>query len=407
MNDIARIRGQFPSLSLRTEAGRELVFFDGPGGTQVPEQVIAAVGDYYRTTNSNTDGVFGLSIATDALIAQARGHAAAFVGGDPEGIAFGQNMTSLNFNLVSAFARTLRAGDEIVVTRLDHDANVSPWLTIAEDHGLVVRVVELTGDLRIDLDDLRSKLSERTRAVAFTYVSNAVGTLVPVREIVELANGVGAIAWLDAVAAAAHHRLDVGALDVDVLLCSPYKFFGPHQGIAWVRPSLIETMVPNRVRPADLEPLGHRFETGTLSHESLAGVVAAIDYLASLGEGGTLPERLDSAYRWIAERELMLTERFMARVGELGWRLCGPDTTDPELRTGTFGFLIPGGGSEELARRLGEAGICTWNGNFYAQGVMESLGVDLGEGLLRVGVTHYNTEEEIDYFFTVCASFRD
>jgi cysteine desulfurase family protein (TIGR01976 family) len=395
--DSPDIRALFPALGRTAPTGEPVAYFDGPGGTQVPESVIDAIGEYLRASNSNIEGEFELTVATDHLITRARTYAGDFVGGDGECIAFGQNMTTLNFSLVAALGRTLQRGDEIIVSALDHDANVAPWLLLAEDLGLTVHTIALTDDLTLDLDDLRSKLSNRTRVVAFTLASNAVGTMTPASEIARMAHEVGALVWVDAVAFAAHQRIDVAAIDCDVLLCSPYKFFGPHMGMAWIRRELAESWPANRVRPAGSNPPGHRFETGTLAHEALAGFIAGVDYIASLGGGDTLAKRLDSAFVAIDQQEHFLAQRlFEGLAGLPGLRLVGPHTADSTVRVGTFGFLVEGGGSARLARTLGDRGIYTWNGSFYAQGVMEHLGVDLDEGLLRMGVMHYNTTDDVD-----------
>ncbi|GAB3119630.1 cysteine desulfurase-like protein [Glaciibacter psychrotolerans] len=399
---LTQLRGLFPALNRTAPSGELAAYLDGPGGTQVPESVIEAISDYLRNSNSNIEGEFDLTIATDELLALSRAYGGSFVGGDAGCIAFGQNMTTLNFSLIAAFGRTLKRGDEIVTTALDHDSNVAPWLLLAQDLGLVVHTVGLKEDLTLDLDDLASKLSSRTKVVAFTLASNAVGTLTPAREIARMAHEVGALAWVDAVAFAAHRRIDVVNIGCDVLLCSPYKFFGPHLGMAWVRRDLAETWPANRVRPAGITPPGHRFETGTLAHEALAGFVAAIDYLAALGAGDTLDSQLDSAYQVIEQQEHFLAERFLAGIARVpGVRLVGPRTAESAGRVGTFGLVVEGGGSARLARALGERGIYTWNGSFYAQGVLEHLGIDLDEGLLRAGVVHYNTVADIDRFLRV------
>ncbi|MGZ4354054.1 MAG: aminotransferase class V-fold PLP-dependent enzyme, partial [Gaiellaceae bacterium] len=274
--DVDAVRARFPALQ------RGLAFFDGPGGTQVPATVIDAIGRYLRESNANTGGEFETGRRTDRLVADARLAAAGFLGCAPEEVAFGANMTTLNFALTRALGRELAAGDEILCTRLDHDANVSPWLQLADDLGLSVRFVELTDECRLDLDDLAAKLSERTRVVAFPWASNAVGTVTEVARICALAHEAGALAWVDAVHYAPHGRIDVSEVEADVLVCSPYKFYGPHLGLAFGRRELLERLRPYKVRPAPDEPVGARFETGTLAHELLAGFVAAVDYLGSL-----------------------------------------------------------------------------------------------------------------------------
>jgi len=395
--DVESVRAQFPALQQLSVSGEPAVFFDGPGGTQVPRSVIEAVSNYLSRCNSNIEGEFELSVTTDELIAKARSYGATFVGGSSDGITFGPNMTTLNFNLIRAFGRTLKPGDEIITTVLDHDANVAPWLLLAEDRGLVVRQVGLTEDLNLDLADLRAKLSDRTRVVAFCLASNAVGTLTPALEISRLAHDAGALVWADAVAYAPHRRIDVQALGCDVLLCSPYKFFGPHLGMSWMRSDLAESLPAERVRPAGTQPPGHRFETGTQLHENIGGFVAAVDYLADLGEGDDLRGRLDSAYCAIQSREADLASQLIHELRELrNVRIAGVQDADPSQRVGTLGLVVEGKRPVLLARALAAKGIYTWNGNFYAQGVVEHLGLDLDGGLLRLGLMHYNTDREIE-----------
>jgi cysteine desulfurase family protein (TIGR01976 family) len=393
--DVDAVRAQFPALQRPSIGGEPAVYFDGPGGTQVPQSVIEAVSDYLSYYNANIEGEYEPSVKTDEMIAKARSYGGAFVGGSSDGITFGPNMTTLNFNLVRAFGRTLKEGDEIITTTLDHDANVAPWLLLAQDRGLVVRTVGLTEDLNVDLEDLKAKLSDRTKVVAFCLASNAVGTLTPAQEISKLAHEAGALAWADAVAYAPHRRVDVQSLGCDVLLCSAYKFFGPHLGMSWMRTDLAETLPAERVRPAGSLPPGHRFETGTQLHENIAGFVAAVDYLADLGEGDDLGGRLDSAFGAIQRREIKLADQLLRGLGDLSnVQVAGVQDADPHKRVGTFGLLVEKHPAS-LARALGNQGIYTWNGNFYAQNVIEHLGLDLEEGVLRIGLMHYNTDREI------------
>ena len=394
--DVDAVRAQFPALQRLAVGGEPAVFFDGPGGTQVPRSVIEAMTAYLSSSNANIEGGFETSASTDELIAKARSYGATFVGGSSDGISFGPNMTTLNFNLIRAFGRTLKPGDEIITTVLDHDANVAPWLLMAEDRGLVVRRVAVTEDLNLDLADLEAKLSGKTKVVAFCLASNAVGTLTPASEISELAHDAGALVWVDAVAYAPHRRVDVEALGCDVLLCSPYKFFGPHLGMSWMRTDLAESLPAERVRPAGSKPPGHRFETGTQLHENIGGFVAAVDYLASLGDGDDLRARLDSAYSAIRGRETEMADQLIGELRDLPQvRITGVQGADPRQRVGTFGLVVEGEHPASLSRALGANGIYTWNGNFYAQGIVEHLGLDLEEGLLRLGLMHYNTEGEI------------
>src|SRR5437588_616224 len=275
--DVEAVRRRFSALD------QPLVFFDGPGGTQVPDEVIDAISDYLRTSNANVSGPYSTSRRTEELVVRARETAARFLGGHAEEVAFGQNMTTLNFALTRTAAREWAEGDEAIVTRLDHDANVSPWLELARDKGLVVHFADIEDDCTIDFADLERLLSKRTRVVAFPIASNAVGTVTEPRRVADLAHEAGALAWADAVHYAPHGPIDVAAFGVDVLICSPYKFFGPHLGLAWGRGDLLESWRPYKVRPASMEPVGHRFETGTLPHELLAGFVAAVEYLESIG----------------------------------------------------------------------------------------------------------------------------
>src|SRR5438552_7420548 len=275
--DVEAVRARFSALR------QPLAFFDGPGGTQVPDEVIEAVSSYYRESNANVSGPYETSRRTEALVSQARLAAAEFLRCAPDETIFGANMTTLAFALTRTAGRAWSEGDEVVVTKLDHDANVSPWLELARDKNLTVHFVDIHDDTTLDLDDLERLLSERTRVVAFPVASNAVGTLTDPRRIAELAHEAGALAWADAVHYAPHGPIDVASWDVDVLVCSPYKFFGPHLGLAWGKRELLESWRPYKVRPASMEPLGHRFETGTLPHELLAGFAAAVEYIESIG----------------------------------------------------------------------------------------------------------------------------
>ena len=376
--DVAAVRERFSALRAPT------VFFDGPGGTQCPDSVIEAVATYLRESNANLGGAFVTSRRSTELVEQAHETAAAFLGCRPEETVFGQNMTTLNFALSRTVARSFRRGDEVIVTRLDHDGNVAPWLELAHDLQLKVHVVDIRDDTTLDLTDLEWKLSERTRVVAFPLASNAVGTLTDAPRIVELAHAAGALAWADAVHYAPHAPIDVVALGVDVLLCSPYKFFGPHLGLAFGREELLRSWRPYKVRPAPDEPLGHRFETGTLAHELLAGFVAAVDYVHGLG--------------WAAIRahERSLGERFLAGLPER-CTLYGLPTM--EGRVPTFAFGVGGVTPREVAERLAAAHIAVWDGDYYAVEVMARLGLQ-PQGAVRAGFVHYNTTEEVDRLLT-------
>jgi cysteine desulfurase family protein (TIGR01976 family) len=371
--DVAAVRARFSALD------RRLAFFDGPGGTQCPDEVIDAIARYLREDNANIGAPYKTSIRTVELVELAHEKAADFLGCTSGEVAFGQSMTAMNFLLSRAFARTLRPGDEIVHTALDHDANVSPWLEIAHDLGLTVHVAGLTEELELDYADLESQLSERTRVVAFPVAANSVGTAPDVRRIVELAHSVGALAWADAVHYGPHGPIDVTAWDVDVLVCSPYKFFGPHMGMAFGKFELLASWRPYKVRPAADQPIGHRFELGTSQHELLAGFVAAVDYVGSLG--------WDAIVSW----ERALGERFLAGLPDTV-ELYGVRSLDG--RVPTFCFNLPGRTPEEVATFLAERDVAVWHGDYYAVETMRHLG--LADGAVRAGIVHYNTEDEVD-----------
>jgi cysteine desulfurase family protein (TIGR01976 family) len=383
MLDVEAVRSRFSALSGPT------AFFDGPAGTQVPDEVIEAIAGYLRDANANTGGFFETSRRTDAVIDEARRAAASFVGGDPEEVVFGANMTTLNFALSRTLGRELEAGDELLVTRLDHDANVSPWLELARDLGLEVGFVDIDAEGRLDLADLERRLSERTRVVAFPWASNALGTLVDVERVAALAHEAGALAWVDAVHYGPHGPIDVAAAGVDVLICSPYKFYGPHLGLAWARTELLERWRPYKVRPAPDEPVGQRFETGTQPHELLAGVVAAVAYVDSLG------------WEAIVQHERSLGERFLAGLPG-SFELHGLPSM--EGRVPTFALTHPEHTSAALAERLAELDIAAWHGNYYALEVHRALGLEERGGALRIGVVHYNTAGEIDRLLDALAS---
>lgn len=407
--DVSGIRKRFPALAQR-HGEREAVFFDGPAGSQVPESVIAAIGDYLRTMNANHGGVFSTSRRSDALLEEAHRAAADFVGtDDPDCCYFGGNMTSLTFALSRALSRTWTVGDEIMVTRLDHDGDVSPWVLAARDAGVTVRHIGIRPDCTLDLDDFRRQLSPRTRLVAVGAASNAVGTVNPVAEMAAAAHAVGAKLFCDAVHYAPHRLIDVAAWDVDFLVCSAYKFFGPHIGLMYGKRALLESLTAYKLRPAPNELPG-KWMTGTQNHECIAGVLAAINYLADLGRDDASQTRragLVSAFEKIAAYERPLAERFQRGVDRLpqykSWGI-----TDPARfgeRVATFSISHRTLPSIEVARRLDAAGVYAWHGNFYALPLTETLGVEPA-GLVRIGLLHYNTSEEVDYALSVLKSIE-
>ncbi|HKN63393.1 MAG TPA: cysteine desulfurase-like protein [Gaiellaceae bacterium] len=379
--DVAAVRARFPALA------SDVAFLDAPGGTQCPRTVIDAIAAYLRESNANLGGAFAASRRSDELVAQAHDTAARFLGCRPGETAFGQNMTTLNFALTRTLGRTLKAGDEILVTRLDHDGNIAPWLELARDLGVRVGFVELHEDTTLDLDDLERKLTGRTRVVAFPLASNALGTVTDAARVAELAHSAGALAWVDAVHYAPHGPIDVVALGVDVLLCSPYKFFGPHLGLAYGREELLRSWRPYKVRPAMDEPVGQRFETGTLAHELLAGFVAAVDYVEEVG------------WEAIQKHERALGQRFLDGLpGRC--TLYGLGTMDG--RVPTFAFGVEGASPREVAERLAERALAVWEGDYYAVEAMEHLGLQ-PEGAVRAGFVHYNTFEEVDRLLAALA----
>jgi len=359
--DVEAVRPRFSALR------RPYAFFDGPAGTQVPDEVIEAIAGYLRDSNANVGGQFETSRRTGELVESAHETAGRFLGCSADEAIFGPSMTNLNFMLTRTVGRELREGDEIVTTKLDHDANVAPWLELAHDLGLVVRFADY------DLSDVENQLSDRTRVVAFPWASNALGTLVDAARICELAHEAGALAWIDAVHYAPHGPIDVAEIGADVLLCSPYKFYGPHLGLAFARRELLDRWRPYKVRPAP------GYETGTAQHELLAGFVAAVEYIESVG--------LEA----MVGHESALGERFLAGLPE-GVALYGRQTMDG--RVPTFAVTLDGLTPTEVAAHLGEHGIFVWDGDYYALEVMKRLG--LPDGAVRIGIVHYNTADEVD-----------
>ena len=398
------IRPEFPALGLQ-HGTRPVLFADGPGGTQVPTRTIEAVSRYYREMNANDGGAFQTSQASDAMALDAHAAAADFVGAaSPAEIKFGQNMTSLTFHVSRALGATLSPGDEIVVTTLDHEANVGPWQAIARDRGLVVRTVDIRpDDCTLDLDDFERKLTRKTRIVALGYASNAVGTINPVASLVERAHTVGALVFVDAVHYAPHGSLDVQALGADMLVCSAYKWFGPHLGVLYGRAELLGRLPAYKVRPAH-----DAYETGTPNFEALCGVLGTIDYLQQLGSRFGNPDH----HRGVSERraqllaagdvigghERELAGRLVSGLGGVpGVRVWGiSDVTRLAERTPTVGITLTGISPRAAAAALGEAGIFAWDGHFYAQALIERLGLLDTGGVLRLGLVHYNTRSEVD-----------
>ena len=399
--DLAAIRAQFPSFA-ETVNGHPAVYLDGPGGTQVPQRVIDAIRDYLQHANANTNGAYLTSQRTNETVAAARRAMGDFFHCDSDEVVFGFNMTSLTFAMSRAIGRTLGPGNEIVVTLLDHDANFSPWQALTE-RGVTVRHAAFNhADCTLDMHDLARKITSHTRLVAVGYASNAVGTINDVKEVVRLAHSAGALVYVDAVHYAPHGLIDVRALDCDFLVCSSYKFFGPHMGVLYGKREHLKRLQPYKVR-ANTNDIPYCWEWGTLNHECIAGIAACVDYLADLGRqvapsAATRREALVAAYREIVAYERALCERLVTGMKTIpGLKLYGiADSARFDRRCPTLAVRIEGHTPLELATRLGERGFFTWDGNYYAINVTEQLDVEKDGGFLRIGLFHYNTVEEVD-----------
>lgn len=401
--DINWVRNQFPALVQDIEEQAN-IFFDGPGGTQTPQQVVNAISDYLTYANANTHGAFTRSVKTDEIILSSRAAMAQFLGCDKDEIVFGSNMTTLTFALSRAIGRYLKPGDEIIVTRLDHDANFAPWLAL-EENGVVVRVVDIhLEDCTLDMTSLVQQLNQRTRLVTVGYASNAVGTINDVVKIGQLAHDAGAMFFVDAVHYAPHGPIDVRMIDCDFLACSPYKFFGPHLGVLYGKREYLSRLRPYKVRPAS-DQIPDCWETGTQNHEAMAGTIAAIDYIAELGRriaptSVSYREQIVAAMEAIRCYEKQLCKQLIIGLLQIpdlifyGIR----ELERLDWRTPTIGIRLAGYTPGDLAQILSEHGISTWDGNHYAINLTERLGIESSGGLLRIGLVHYNTSEEIMFF---------
>ncbi|HXY50854.1 MAG TPA: cysteine desulfurase-like protein [Terriglobales bacterium] len=399
--DLGWIRSQFPALAEAVH-GRPAAFLDGPGGTQVPQRVLDAIRDYLAHSNANTRGAYATSARTDKTIAAARSAMADFFHCAADEVVFGPNMTSLTFAMSRALGRELGPGDEIVVTLLDHDANFSPWQAL-EEKGVTLRPVGIReSDCTLDLDDMARKIDQRTRVVAVGYASNAVGTINPVKQIVRMAHRVGALAYIDAVHYAPHGLIDVESLDCDFLVCSTYKFFGPHMGVLFGKREHLKRLIPYKVR-ANTNEIPYCWEQGTLNHECIAGITACVEYLAEIGrrlrpQVSSRRTALEAAFEAIMPYERGLCERLVRGLGMIpGLKLYGiAQPARFEERCPTIALRIEGHTPLELARALGERGFFTWDGNYYALQLTERLDVEKDGGFLRIGLCHYNTVDEVD-----------
>ena len=403
--DLTYIRSQFPSLA-QTVNGHPAAFLDGPGGTQVPQRVIDAISNYLRRDNANTGGAYATSRNTDAMLVEARAAMADFLNCGADEIVFGPNMTTLTYAMSRAIGRDLGPGDEILVTRLDHDANVTPWLAL-EEKGVTIRWAEIHEEsCMLDLADLASKINQRTKLVAVGYASNAVGTINPVQEIVRLAHAAGALTYIDAVHYGPHGLIDVAVLDCDFLVCSTYKFFGPHMGVLFGKREHLARLRPYKVRPLT-EAVPFRWEWGTLNHECIAGITACVDYIAELGrrvhpEAATRRAAIVAAFEAIHHYEHGLMNRLITGLSQIPQiKIYG--ITDPARfaeRCPTIALRVinqtPDQTPLALAQKLGDRGFFTWDGNYYALNLTERLDVEKTGGFLRIGLVHYNTVDEVD-----------
>lgn len=398
--DLTWVRSQFPALAQAVN-GQPAVFLDGPGGTQIPQRVIDAIADYLAQSNANTCGAYATSRRTDAVLAEARAAMSDFLGCDKDEVVFGPNMTTLTFAMSRAIGRDLGPGDEILLTHLDHDANVSPWRAL-EERGVTIRFAEINeDDCTLNLSDLAAKISSRTRVLAVGYASNAVGTINDVRKIVQLAHQKGALAYIDAVHYAPHGPIDVRALDCDFLACSTYKFFGPHMGVLYGKREHLQRLRPYKVR-ANTNAIPSCWEWGTLNHECIAGIAACVEYLAALGrhvDSSAVTRRpaILAAYRAIQQHEVRMAATMIRGLLEIpGLKLYGiADPAKLDRRCPTFAVRIAGHTPLQLATRLGDRGFFTWDGNYYALNLTERLDVEKDGGFLRIGLAHYNTAEEV------------
>lgn len=411
--DVDYVRNQFPALALKVN-GYPAAFFDGPGGTQVPQRVIDAMVDYLVRCNANAGGSFLTSRNSDRVITEARSAMADFLGSDPDEVAFGHNTTTMNYQLALALGREKGSRNEIIITEIDHEANRGPWLAL-EEQGFKIREVHInTENCTVNMDDFRDKLSEKTLVAAFNYASNGVGTVSNVKEMINLAHAVGAIAVVDAVHYALHGAIDVKELDVDYLICSAYKFFGPHIGVLYGKRKLFSNLPAYRLR-VQSDQVPYRIETGTLNHEGIAGAGEAVEFIADLGSRfGDLSEGSLAASgkgwserrrRVVAGMEVMeryeqpLADKLISELSTLDKvTIYGPPPGHP--RTSTVSFTVDGVTAEKVAAALGEKGIFVWDGHFYAICLVERLGLDKSGGLVRVGLSPYNTESEIDRLLT-------
>ncbi len=395
MINLDKVRNNFPSLSLKDKNENQIIYLDGPGGTQVPSNVIEAISNYYRRSNSNTHGEFITSKETDSIMDSMREKVAQLLGAESkECISIGQNMTTLNYSLARGLSKIIKKGDEVIITELDHEANRGPWKTL-ESNGVKLIEVELLNDGTLDYNDFKNKINQRTALVAMGMSSNALGTINDFNFIKKLTAKYNSLLLLDAVHYAPHFSIDVKSLDCDFLMCSAYKFYGPHVGLLYSRPGLLNTLDPDRLIVQE-QFAPYKIETGTLNHAACSGVAAAIDFISSIGKGNSYREKLVSAYEKIGNHEYELASNLYSNLDSLdNVTIIGQDFSNKN-RTPTVSFIHKKYSANEICKKLGEVNICAWDGHFYALKAIQKLNLEKIGGVTRLGISLYNSQEEID-----------
>ena len=403
MIDLDKVRSNFPSLSLKDDNENQIIYLDGPGGTQVPSSVIDAISNYYRQSNSNTHGEFITSKETDSIMDSMREKVAQFLGAESkECISIGQNMTTLNYSLSRGLSKIIKKGDEVIITELDHEANRGPWKTL-ESYGIKLVEVALLKDGTLDYNDFKNKINQRTSLVAMGMSSNALGTINDFNFIKKITTKYNSLLLLDAVHYAPHFSIDVKSLDCDFLICSAYKFYGPHVGLLYSRPGLLDTLDPDRLIVQE-QFAPYKIETGTLNHAACSGVSAAIDFISSIGEGNSYREKLVSAYKKISNHEYELASNLYSQLDLLDdVTIIGQDFSNKN-RTPTVSFIHKKYSANEICKKLGEVNICAWDGHFYALKAIQKLNLEKTGGVTRLGVSLYNSQEEINRTVKVISS---
>ena len=395
MIDLDKVRINFPSLSLKDENENQIIYLDGPGGTQVPSSVIDAISNYYRQSNSNTHGEFITSKETDSIMDSMRKKVAQLLGAESkECISIGQNMTTLNYSLSRGLSKFFKRGDEVIITELDHEANRGPWKTL-ESYGIKLVEVALLQDGTLDYNDFKNKINQRTALVAMGMSSNALGTINDFNFIRKITTKYNSLLLLDAVHYAPHFSIDVKSLDCDFLICSAYKFYGPHVGLLYSRPGLLDTLDPDRLIVQE-QYAPYKIETGTLNHAACSGVSAAIDFISSIGEGNSYREKLVSAYKKISNHEYELASNLYSSLDALDNVTIIGQNFSNKNRTPTVSFIHKKYSANEICKKLGEVNICAWDGHFYALKAIQKLNLEKIGGVTRLGVSLYNSQQEID-----------